>query len=134
MEDKIEDIPKTMEKFFGCSGKMVKPSLVTVKTLLEKIPKGKIVTLDQLRGKIAQHFNVQTSCPAATVKMLQVLSIEDKSVCYWRVVKKKGELISKFPGGIESHGALLKGEGLEIDSSKKNSKVKNHEAHLSDLM
>ncbi len=130
MEDKIEVIPKTMEKFFGCSGKMVKPSSASVKALVNEIPKGKIITLDQLRERIAQDFKVQTACPAATTKMLQALSVEDNGVCYWRVVKKQGELISKFPGGTEGHADLLRKEGLEIDYSKKNLAVKNHLSHI----
>ena len=45
MEDKVEPIPRTMEKFFGCSGKMVKPSLSTVKKVVKKVRKGKVITL-----------------------------------------------------------------------------------------
>lgn len=41
MSDEIQAIPKTMEKFFGCSGEMVKPSLESVETLMKKVPKGK---------------------------------------------------------------------------------------------
>ena len=35
-EDIIEPIPKTMEKFFGCTGKMVKPALSSVKEIVKK--------------------------------------------------------------------------------------------------
>jgi alkylated DNA nucleotide flippase Atl1 len=115
LEDIIEAIPKTMEKFFGCSGKMVKPSTATVKALVRKIRKGKVVTLDQLREKLASDFNVQTACPASTTKVLSTLAKEDKPICYWRIVKKKGELIAKFPDGIEGQAALLESEGFEIN-------------------
>jgi len=118
--DKIESIPKTMEKFLGCSGKMVKPSLSSVKNVVKKIRKGKLVTLEILREKLAADFNVQTACPASTTKILQILSKEEHPICYWRVVKKKGELLSKFPDGVEGHAALLEREGFEIDFSKKN--------------
>jgi len=130
LEDKIEVIPKTMEKFFGCSGKMIKPSAGTVKTLVKKIRKGKVVTLDQLREKLAKDFNVQAACPASTTKALQILAKEDEPICYWRVVKKKGELIAKFPNGIEGHAALLESEGFEIDYNKKNPIVVGYEAKL----
>ena len=130
MEDKIEDIPKTMEKFFGCSGKMIKPSEDSVKAIVKKIRKGKVVTLDQLRDKLAMDFNVETACPASTTKALQNLAKEG-SVCYWRVIKKKGELISKFPNGVEGHAKLLEAEGFEIDFSKKTPVVVDYEAKLS---
>ena len=66
-KDTIETIPKTMEKFFGCSGKMVKPSPNTVKAIVKKIRKGKLVTIDQLREKLANDFSVQAACPASSL-------------------------------------------------------------------
>ncbi|VAW45838.1 hypothetical protein MNBD_GAMMA02-742, partial [hydrothermal vent metagenome] len=51
-------------------------------------------------------------------------------VCYWRVIKKKGELIAKFPNGVEGHALLLQKEGFEIDFSKKNPVVVGYEANL----
>jgi len=129
-KDEIETIPKTMEKFFGCSGKMVKPSTDTVKAIVKKIRKGKLATLEQLRGKLASDFGVQTACPASTTKALQVLSKEERPVCYWRVVKKKGELIAKYPNGVEGHASLLQKEGFEIDFSKKNPMVVGYDSKL----
>ncbi|VAW74806.1 hypothetical protein MNBD_GAMMA12-3280 [hydrothermal vent metagenome] len=133
MEDRIEVIPKTMEKFFGCSGRMVKPSPETVKSVVTKIRKGKLVTLNQLREKLAKDFSVETACPASTTKALQVLSKEDKPICYWRVIKQKGELISKFPNGVKSHALLLEKEAFDIDLSKKNPVVVGYEAKLSKI-
>ena len=132
-KDAIETIPKTMEKFLGCSGKMVKPSADTVKAIVKKIRKGKLVTLEQLREKLACDFRVQTACPASTTKALQLLSKDEKPVCYWRVVKKKGELIAKFPNGIDGHAALLEEEGFEIDFSRKNPMVINYANKLAKL-
>ena len=129
-KDKIETIPKTMEKFFGCSGKMVKPSTDTVKEVVRKIKKGKLATLEQLREKIASDFGVETTCPASTTKALQALSQESRPVCYWRIVKKKGELISIFPEGVEGHASLLEKEGFEIDFSKKNQVVVGYDTKL----
>jgi alkylated DNA nucleotide flippase Atl1 len=129
-QDEIETIPKTMEKFFGCSGKMVKPSTDTVKKIIKRIRKGKLVTINQLREKIASDFGVQTACPASTTKALQLLSKENRPVCYWRVIKKKGELIAKFPKGLEGHASLLQKEGFEIDFSGKNPVVVGYEIKL----
>lgn len=129
-EDKIEQIPKTMEKFFGGSGKMVKPSTATVKKIVKTIRKGKLATLDLIREKLAHNFNVQAACPASTTKALQFLSIEEKPVCYWRVVKKNGELIAKFDNGIEGHASLLQNEGFEIDFNKNIPVVVGYESKL----
>ena len=129
-EPVITDIPLTMEKFLGCSGKMVKPTTDVVKAIVQKVQKGKLVTLEQIREKLAREFSVETACPASTVKALQILSGEEQPVCYWRVIKKKGELISKFPNGIEGHASLLQKEGFEINFRKKNPVVVNYEAKL----
>lgn len=126
----IETIPSTMEIFFGCSGEMVKPSTDTVATTVEKIPKGQLVTLEQIRGKIASDFNVETTCPASTMKALHTLSKFEKPICYWRVIKKKGELIAKFPNGTAGHAVMLENEGFEIDYSRKNQAVVDYENKL----
>ena len=66
-EPVIVDIPIKMENFFGCSGKMIKPSADFVKAIVKKVPKGKLITLEQLRKKLASDFSVQTACPASVV-------------------------------------------------------------------
>lgn len=131
MDDIIESIPKTMEKFLGCSGKMVKPSPDTVEALVGKIQKGDVATVSQLRERIAKDFKVDTACPAATLKALQLISKKEKTKCYWRIVKAKGELISNFPGGAKGQAELLLGEGHKIDFSKKVPVVIGHESKLS---
>lgn len=45
-QDEIVAIPKTMEKFFRCSGNMLKPSTDTVKAIVKKIRKGRLATLE----------------------------------------------------------------------------------------
>jgi len=129
-EDIIKSIPKTMEKFFGCTEKMVKPSLSSVKEIVKKISKGKLITVEQIREKLARDFDVQTACPASTTKALELLSNESKPVCYWRVIKKNGELISKCPRGVEGHASLLKKEGFTIDFKKSKPVVVDYEAKL----
>ena len=130
LKDTINSIPKTMEKFLGSTGEMVKPSLDSVREIVTKIPIGKLATLEQLREKLAKDFKVQTACPASTTKVLSELSKEQPPICYWRLIKKKGELFSKFPNGVEGHASLLKDEGFEIDTSKKNPVVVGYETKL----
>jgi len=131
-EPVITNIPVTMETFLGYSGKMVKPSIDNVKTIVQKVRKGKLITLEQIREKLAREFSVETACPASTIKALQLLSKEEQPICYWRVIKKKGELISKFPNGVAGHASLLQKEGFEINLSKKTPVVVNYEAKLSE--
>ena len=129
-EDIIAPIPKTMEKFFGCSGKMLKPSLSTVKEIVKKVRKGKLVTIEQIREKLAKDFSVQTTCPASITKALEILSKEVKPINYWRVIKKNGELQARYPKGIEGHAMLLQNEGFTIDFKKKKPTIVDYESKL----
>lgn len=130
MNNVIESIPKSMEKFFGCSGNMVKPSSKTLKAIVKKIGKGELVTINQLREKLAEDYSVETACPASTLKALIALSKETKPVCYWRVIKNKGELIPKFLDGEDGHAKLLENEGFEISYKKKKPIVLGYESYL----
>lgn len=133
MKDKIEPIPKTMEKFFGCSGALVKPSPESVRAVVGRVAKGKIVTLKQVRARLAEDFQVEAACPASTTKALQTLSQESEPTCYWRVVKNNGELFSQFPGGVEGHAIRLEEEGVKSDFSKKKPVAVDYELRLFDL-
>jgi len=48
-------------------------------------------------------------------------------------VKKKGELIAKFPKGGDGDASLLQDEGFEIDFSKKNPAVVDYDTKLTKL-
>jgi alkylated DNA nucleotide flippase Atl1 len=130
-EDVIVDISAAQEGFFGGPGKMLLPSHATVEALIKKIPKHQLMTTSLLRATLAAQFNVQGTCPVTTRKALVAIAqYSSHDVAYWRVIKQSGELIAKFPGGVEAHAALLKQEGFTIDSTGKAPKVKNFKASL----
>lgn len=130
----IVNIPKTMEKYFGCSGKMLKPSPATVASLVALIPKNQVITLDALRKKLAKKFKTEVACPATTEKSLCVAAIESVAnnthLPYWRVLKKHGELIRKLPNGIDGQAALLLKEGHQITSTGQSKAVNDFERVL----
>lgn len=133
-ENAIVDIPKTMEKYFGCSGKMLKPSPASVAALVVLIPKKQVITLDALCKKLAKQFKTEVACPATTEKSLCVAAQEsianNTPLPYWRVLKRHGELIRKFPNGIDGHAALLLKEGHQIISTGKSKVVNDFERAL----
>jgi 6-O-methylguanine DNA methyltransferase, DNA binding domain len=130
-EDVIADISPAREKFFGCSGKMLAPSANTVAAFLQKMPAHKLITTELLRTKLAAQFNVQATCPVALRKALQAIANDaGNKVAYWRVVKKKGELLSSYPGGLNTHAALLSKDGFVVDMTGKAPKVKDFEESL----
>ena len=133
-QDAIVDIPKTMEKFFGCTGKMLQPSPDTVASVIKKIPKGRVATLDTVCKRLANNFKTEVACPATTEKSLCIAatkSVEkNMNLPYWRVLKKNGELIRKFPNGIEGHAENLVKEGHKIVSTSKSKGVEGFESVL----
>jgi alkylated DNA nucleotide flippase Atl1 len=130
-EDVIEDISKAREKFFGCSGKMLMPSRQTVQALLEQIPQHQLATTELIQRTLAAQFNVEVTCPVATRKALQAIAKDSSgSVAFWRVVKKNGELMSIFPGGVAFQAQQLTQQGFEIDATGKKPKVLNLKTNL----
>jgi alkylated DNA nucleotide flippase Atl1 len=133
-EDVIVDISKAREKFFGCSGKMLLPSRKTVQALLEQIPQHQLVTTEWIQRTLAAQFDVEVTCPVTTRKALQAI-VKDSSgnLAFWRVVKKNGELMAIYPGGVAVQAEQLTQQGFEIDATAKKPKVLNLKANLVDL-
>jgi 6-O-methylguanine DNA methyltransferase, DNA binding domain len=125
-EDVIAAISPAREKFFGCSGKMLLPSPKTVAAFIQKMPARKLISTDVLRKKLAEQFEVEATCPVALRQALQAIAKDASQItAYWRVVKKNGELIATYPGGLNAHATLLKKDGFAIDRTGKAPKVKH---------
>jgi alkylated DNA nucleotide flippase Atl1 len=133
-EDLIADISKSREKFFGCSGKMLLPSCKTVEALLRTIPQHQLVTTEWIQRTLAAQFKVQVTCPVATRKALQAIAKDSSgNLAFWRVVKKNGELLTIYPGGVAVQAQRLTQQGFEIDVAGKKPKVLNLKTSLFDF-
>ncbi len=108
-------------------GKMLIPKPLDVDALMRKIQKGNLVTVDQIRERLAKDFNADFTCPLTTGIFLRIVAEaaeEDlaqgkkRITPYWRVVKKDGSLNEKFPGGTEAQAARLREEGHTIQPGK----------------
>jgi alkylated DNA nucleotide flippase Atl1 len=130
LEDSIVEIAPQLERFFGTSGRMLKPCAATVAALVAKIPAGQVVTTDSLRRTLADQFGVEVACPYDTKMALLEISNDSSlnqsglNVPFWRVVKANGELNPKYPGGLEAQVALLQSEGFTVDDSGKKPRIK----------
>jgi hypothetical protein len=132
--DTIIDIKENQVRYFGGPGKMLLPSIATVAALIKEIPRHHLITTDSLRKVLADRFNVQGTCPVTTKKALQAIANDPRlSVPYWRVVKKNGELMAYYPGGVAGHAALLKEEKFTINTEGGKSKVANFKGRLVQL-
>ena len=130
---KVVDGPEKWKKRFGGTRVLV-PTPLLVDKVIRKVTKGKLITVNQIREKLAKEFNAQATCQITTgifIRICAEVAEEDLQngkmnvTPYWRVLKSDGSLNPKYPGGIEAQAKRLKAEGHEIIQSrnKKSSKV-----------
>jgi hypothetical protein len=121
-EPKIVDIPPRMQARFG-KGRMVIPKPLDVDALIRRVPKGKLVTVLQLREELARRSKVDVACPLCTgifVRIAAEAAEEERRAGkkivtpYWRVLSSEGRLNPKLPGGLNSQRRMLSGEGHKI--------------------
>ena len=130
-EDAIVDIPENRLRYFGGPGKMLLPCPATVEALIKKIPEHQIITTKLIEQVLTEQFNVQGTCPVTTKLALRAVANDlSRNVAYWRVVRKNGELMAQFPGGVEAQAALLREEGFTIDTTGKVPRVDNFKERL----
>jgi len=132
---KIIDIPEKLTKKWG-RGKMVIPSPMEVKEIMDAVPYGKLITVDLIRERIAKKHGVDIACPLTTGIFIWIVANAAEETGgkdgtpYWRTLKKNGMLNEKYPGGIERHKKLLEKEGHEIMKKGKRFVVANYEKFL----
>jgi len=123
-EPKLVDVPPSMERQFG-SGKMLIPRPLDVDALIRTVPRGKLVTVNQIRAQLAAEYAADVTCPLTTGIFIRIASEaaeEDRRAGksrvtpYWRVLREGGCLNEKFPGGIEAQAAKLRLEGHAVEA------------------
>jgi len=138
---KIVRGPPKWEKTFG-GRKVLIATPILVDGLIHKVKKGKLVTVNQIRERLAKDFKADSTCQITTgifIRIVSEVAEEDlrmgkKQVTpYWRVLKSDGSLNEKFPGGTKAQAARLRQEGHIIQPKGKKLKVKNFEKSLQKL-
>jgi len=140
---KVVTGPPKWEKRFGGRRVLVATPLL-VDGLIRKVPKGKLVTIRQIRGRLAKDFEADSTCPLTTgifVRIAAETAEEDLQMgksditSYWRVIRDDGGLNEKFPGGVTAQAAHLEEEGHTIEPAKgKNPpRVKDFEKVLAEI-
>jgi hypothetical protein len=119
---------------------MLIPRPLDVDALIRTIPRGKLVTVNQLRSRLAAEHHADVTCPLTTGIFIRIASEaaeEDRKAGksrvtpYWRVLREGGLLNDKFPGGIPSQAAKLKLEGHLIEAKGRTARrVRDFERRL----
>jgi len=135
---KIVEINEKMSKKWG-TGTCLIPAPYEVDEIMKKVPKGKIITINEIRMILAKKHNASISCPITTgiFSWIAAHAAEEaasegvKNITpYWRTLKTGGILNPKYPGGTESIKKKLEAEGHKIIKKGKNYIVENYEKTL----
>ena len=137
---KIVAVPESMARRLG-PGTMLIPKPMDVDSLIRETRRGKLVTVSEIRSRLARDNNVDVTCPLTTGIFIRIAAEaaeearrEGKKTVtpYWRVVRDDGSLNEKFPGGVKEQSRRLREEGHLIASAvgKKPPRVKDFEKSL----
>lgn len=109
--------------------------------LMRKVPKGRLITVGQMRDYFAKRYDVDFTDPMTAGIFVNIVAWasyqrNDDVTPYWRTLKSDGELNSKYPEAIGLQRCLLEDEGFVIVSKGRNNikyYVKDYEKHLIEL-
>jgi hypothetical protein len=139
-----KDLPKGVEitgrmsKRWG-TGTVAISAPIDVDEIMRQVPKGKLITINEIRERIAKKHRATIGCPITTgiFAWIAAHAAEEaekqgkkKITPYWRTLKSGGELNAKYPGGIPNLKKLLKIEGHKIICKGKKYFVVDYEQSL----
>lgn len=138
------DLPKVITltgrqvKLWG-NGTMAIPAPAEVNEIMKKVPKGKLITINDIRKKIAAKHNADTACPFTTgiFAWISAHAAEEEHsegkkriTPYWRTLKNGKEINMKYPGGMEAQIKLLESEAFDILLKGKKAFVTDYSRYL----
>jgi hypothetical protein len=119
---RVSKVTGRMTKRWG-TGTFVIPAPLEVDALMKRVPRGRVVTINELRAVLAAKHKADFACPITTGIFSWIAAhaaaeaeAEGKKrvTPYWRTLKTGGELNPKYPGGVEGIARRLRAEGHKI--------------------
>ena len=112
-----KDLPKVVTLDSGASLAIPAPS--EVDQLIRRIPRGSLATISVLRAALASRHHADSACQMTIGIFAWIAARAAEEAAsegttditpYWRLLKEKGELNPKCPGGIPALTARLNAE------------------------
>lgn len=137
----VVEITGKMAKKWG-TGTVVIPAPRQVDEIMKRVPKGKLITINDIRNRLAQEHHATMGCPLTTGIFAWVAAHaaaearqegKKRITPYWRTLKTNGELNPKYPGGIKQQKSLLEAEGHTVITKGQKYLVKDYEQALAKL-
>jgi hypothetical protein len=135
---KVGKVTGRMSKRWG-EGTIVIPAPMEVDQLMKQVPKGRLVTINELRAALAARHKVAFACPLTTGIFSWIAAHAANEAAeagarnitpYWRTLKTGGELNPKYPGGAEALAKRLRAEGHRVVRKGKKWLVAGYEEAL----
>ena len=120
-------------------GRMVIAAPREVDALMKQVPKGRVVTINELRAALAKKHKADFACPITTGIFSWIAahaSAENEAVGkkrvtpFWRTLKTGGEVNPKYPGGVAAIAKRLRAEGHKFVPKGKRIFVADYERKL----
>jgi hypothetical protein len=136
---RVAVIPPQLSARWGVSGTMVIPAPREVDEVMRRVPRGRLITVNQIRTALARKHGVDTACPITTGIFASIAACaageheaegRRRVTPYWRTLKSSGELNPKYPGGLAEQKTRLRAEGHEIVAKGKRVFVADYERRL----
>lgn len=99
------------------------PAPIEVDAIMKKVPKGRLVTINQIRQILAKRHNADFGCPITTgiFSWIAANAADEMEKAgrkritpYWRTLKTGGILNEKYPDGLDNLKKRLEAEGHEV--------------------
>ena len=117
---KVGEVRGKMSGRWG-TGRMVIPAPLEVDAVMKRVPKGRVVTINEVRATLAAEHKANFACPLTTgifawIAAHAAAEAEASGIKritpYWRTLKNGGELNPKYPGGVEAVAKRLCAEAF----------------------
>jgi len=127
-----------MRKSWG-KGTFVIPAPIEVDRIMRRVPRGRLVTIDGIRKRLARRHRATIACPittgifawiAANAAAECAASGNKRVTPWWRTLKSTGEINPKYPGGAEGQRLRLIREGHRVVRRGKRLLVEGFEQRL----
>lgn len=138
---KVQKITGRMSKRWG-TGTVVIPAPLEVDAIMKKVPKGKLVAINEIRQLLAKKHKATIGCPVTTgiFAWIAANAAEEDAdegkkriTPYWRTLKSGGELNPKYPGGVQNLKRKLRAEGHKVIAKGKKFVVADYEKALAKI-
>lgn len=111
------------------TGTMVIPAPIEVDEVIRRVPRGKLITINEIREALAKKHRTKICCPLTTgifswiaAHAAEEARAEGKKriTPWWRTLKAGGVLNPKYPNYPQMQKALLAEEGHKVIAKGKN--------------